>query len=58
MRHVLMDGDNVDFVFEQRFQNRLQFVFGHGAAGLRRADGSTSARTPAGSIGTRKPRRP
>ena len=25
--HVLMDGDNVDLVLEQRFQNWLQFIF-------------------------------
>ena len=27
--HVLMDGNNVDLFLEQRFQNRLQFIFRH-----------------------------
>src|SRR5215211_7900182 len=27
MGHVLMYGDNVDLFLEQRFQNRLQFIF-------------------------------
>src|SRR5947207_2656539 len=30
MGHVLMNRDDLDGVLEQRFQHRLQFIFGHG----------------------------
>ena len=30
VRHVLMNRDDGDLVFDERFQNRLQFIFGHG----------------------------
>jgi len=29
VRHVLMDGDDVDLFLKQRPQDRLQFIFGH-----------------------------
>src|SRR4029077_16846108 len=28
MRHVLVDGNNVDLLLQQRLQNRLPFIFG------------------------------